>query len=184
MQQVLDCLYSFAGLCQKVPGFRGPYLGIRQSDANVRQFTQSQLNEARAVESKQNSGFTPDMPEYARVDKIIKSNAYSSSEPSKQNSGAVADDREYARVDKIIKSNAYSSSEPSKQNQGSLNNAPTTKLDKIVRNVAAPVPPPPQPASNSYQSQSAAPVATKKFCGNCGSKAAGGKFCQECGSAL
>ena len=121
---VIDSLYAFAGVCQKVPGFRGPYLGLKPTETNVREFSEAQLLQARAAESRQNAGAI-----------------------------------------------------------GWADNTPRTVLDTNVRvPISNPAPPKatPLPPSNP----SSAPVAAKRFCGQCGTKSTGGKFCHECGQPL
>ena len=49
MPLVIDCIFSLGGASQKVGSFRGPYLGVRQLDSNVRQFSDQQLAEAKAA---------------------------------------------------------------------------------------------------------------------------------------
>ena len=178
--QVIDSILAFGGIAQKVPGFHGPHLGVKKSDPNVREFTQAQLNEAKAVESKQNAGSIADTRQYNRVDQIIKSNASSSAEPSRQNAGdyGYTDTTPRVGLDKInrnvVGNRSVFDAAPQQQ-------VPVHSLiqKQPAHNHTAPAnqPPPPNvpPPAN---------VVTKKFCTNCGSKLSGGKFCSDCGTPI
>jgi hypothetical protein len=201
MSQVLQCLFGLGSVAQKIAGFRGPYYGVKLADANVREFSQEQLDAAKAAPSRQSQGSYgyADTTKNARVDNIIQSAAKPiSSEPSRLNNGSLgfADTRPNARVDKILQL-------PSDNGTGARPAAAAASSSASFSGFgasAAPRPPPPaaappvaaaQPSWAASQASAGAPSAAgaaplRKFCPECGAKLStvGAKFCSECGSKL
>jgi len=154
---VVDNIHALGGLSRKVGGFSGPYIGVKPSDENKRDFTAEQLNTASAP-SRQVMG------SYGYQDE--SHNPVLARQIVKNVSGHTA------------------SAAPSKQTQGSYGYQvePSKNLDKIIK---APVNTPSM-ASKPHQGASAPPAsaaapAGAKFCSSCGVARGAGNFCSGCG---
>jgi len=156
---VVDNIHSLGGLSRKVPGFNGPFIGVKMSDENKRDFTPEQLNTASAP-SRQvmgSYGYQDETHNPVLARQIVKnvSGHTASAAPSKQTQGSYGYQVEPAKnLDKIIKAPVNTPSMAAKPHQGASN--------------------PP-----------AAAAAGPKFCSGCGAaRADGAKFCAGCGKAL
>jgi len=153
---VIDNIFSLGALSMKMPGFRGPYIGVKHADENVRDFAPEVLNAGKALPSRQTVG------------------SYGYQDESKNP----------VLARQIIKnvSGYEASTVPSKQNMGSYGVAPgrgLSGLDQIIKN-------PEEVAANrgGGAKPSAAP-SRGKYCGGCGAGVnAPSKFCGNCGAAL
>jgi len=71
MVVVIDNIYALGALAKKYDGFKGPHIGIKFADQNVRNFSDEQLNQY--VPSKQTQGSYGYQPKHEdKLDKIIK----------------------------------------------------------------------------------------------------------------
>jgi len=53
---VIDNIFALGAMSQKVPGFRGPYLGVKHADENARNFSADVLNQGKSTPSRQTVG--------------------------------------------------------------------------------------------------------------------------------
>lgn len=150
---VVDNLFALGALSMKVPGFQGPYLGVKHSDENIREFSSDVLAKAKSAVPRANVG------------------SYGFQDETKNPS--------LSR--QIIKNvtGVQASSTPSKLSMGSYGVQPEDRgssIDKIIKN-------PEEFASNRGQAAASAAAASGGgFCGNCGAARVGSaKFCGNCG---
>lgn len=73
--QVIDTLYALAGVSQGIAGFHGPYIGVKPSEENKRNFTEAELAAGKGVMSKQtlgSYGIAQENHSVSAIDKIIR----------------------------------------------------------------------------------------------------------------
>lgn len=137
MDVVTDQIHSLGGKVQKLPDYKGPLLGTKQSDENKRQFTQQQLNDAKKIVPLQNAG-SIHIQKNKSTDQIVKSTEVSVDKGgmSQQNSGSKAYNMQ-SGLDSIDKSGGHKSvdkSGESQQNSGGIAVPLNKSLDAINRN--------------------------------------------------
>ena len=175
MSQVLQCLFALASVAPKIPTYHGPAYGVKLADANVRDFSQEQLDAAKNAPSRQAMGSYgyADTTIGPRVDKIVQLPAENGTATTAAVSAA-----SYG-----VASAAVSAAGP---------------RPSLLAGAAPRQPPPPSgpapvaPSVPHYApaapSAPAAPVAggSQKFCSECGNKLAipNPKFCSQCGHKL
>jgi len=154
---VVDNIFSLGALSMKVPGFRGPHIGVKHADENVRDFSADVLAAGKAAPSRQtvgSYGYQDESKNPIIARQIIKnvSGHQASEVPSRQNIGSVevSQGRGLSGIDQIIKN-----PEEFAANRGGAKAMP-----------------------------SAGAGAGGKFCSNCGTAAGAAKFCGNCGTAL
>jgi len=164
---VIDNIHSLGGISRKVGSFHGPYIGVKPSDENKREFTKEQLDTAASTPSRQvqgSYGYQDETHNPVLARQIVKnvSGHVASSAPSKQTQGSYGYQVEQNKnLDKIIKAPVNTPSMASKPHQGASN----------------------PPASAAAAAASAGGGA--KFCSGCGAgRTDGAKFCAGCGKGF
>jgi len=104
---VIDNIFALGSVAQKVPGFHGPYIGVKHSDENPRDFSADVLAAGKAAPTRQtvgSYGFQDESRNPIIARQIIRdvSGHQASDLPSMQNAGAIAHEKG-SRIDQIIK---------------------------------------------------------------------------------
>lgn len=140
---VIDQIFTLGAVSRKVNGFKGPYLGVKLSDENKREFSEEQLIAMRMAVPMHNAGSvyiekekgTDSIVMYGKVGQEM---GQASSEVTQQNSGGIAVEKNKG-VDAIVKYGKVGqemglcSDEASMQTAGAIQMDKGQKLDQINR---------------------------------------------------
>jgi len=157
---VIDNIFALGAASMKVPSFKGPYLGVKHAEENVRQFSDDVLAKSKSTPSRQtvgSYGFQDETKNPSLSRQIVKNvtGMQASETPSKLSQGSygISDGKGLSGIDSIIKN-----PEVFAANRGGA-----------------------QPSAPSGSSSSGG----GGFCGNCGTARVGAaKFCGNCGNAF
>lgn len=143
MVAVVDQIFALGALSRNVPGFSGPYLGVKFSDENKREFTKEQIVAGKMAVPLQNAGSvqvekekgTDNIVKYGKVGQEL---GKASSEVSQQNSGSIAVEKDkgtdhIVKYGKVGQELGKASTEVSQQNSGSIAIEKEKGTDHIVR---------------------------------------------------
>jgi len=140
---VIDQIFSLGAISRNVDGFEGPYLGVKFSDENKREFTQEQINKGKQFVPLQSAGSikvekskgTDAIVMYGKVGQEMGN---SSSEVSQQSMGSIQVDKgkgtdHIVRYGKVGQEMGKSSGGVSQQNSGSIQVDKGKGTDAIVK---------------------------------------------------
>ena len=134
---VVDNLFALGALSRALPGFCGPYLGVKHAKERKREWTDQQLRSH--VGTKLTMGAIEITKNPSLFNQIDRSTGLKpSAEASRQTTGRYVK-KDSTRLDKIVKnvSGVSASSEPSQQTQGSYGFQPkseTKAMGSIIKN--------------------------------------------------
>eukprot|EP00823_Brevimastigomonas_motovehiculus_P002515 TRINITY_DN1532_c0_g1_i1.p1 TRINITY_DN1532_c0_g1~~TRINITY_DN1532_c0_g1_i1.p1 ORF type:complete len:320 (-),score=67.39 TRINITY_DN1532_c0_g1_i1:273-1232(-) len=181
MVSVIDNILALGGAAQKVSGFKGPYIGIKYSEEQKREFTKEQLT--AYVPSRQtvgDFGYQDESKAPTLSRQIIKnvSGVKASEVSSRQNTGSygIVKETNSTGMDKIIKNPTVFEANRGKN---AITTSSTTTSTETANTTATTT------TSSSTVVSSSGTISGAQFCTQCGVKSDGtAKFCGSCGGKL